>query len=75
MRGENINPLLEGKKPFKDNHQAAAILLATIKKGKGPYSRNTDRAGKGKRIRILFGEGHQKRYLMMKEKLERELQQ
>ncbi len=75
MWWENIKPFLEKKKKFKDNHQAAAMLLATIKKGKGPYSRNTDRAGKGMRVRILFGEWHQKRYLMMKEKLQRELDQ
>ncbi|AHB41745.1 hypothetical protein P148_SR1C00001G0958 [candidate division SR1 bacterium RAAC1_SR1_1] len=72
---QRIQPYLEGKKPFKDHHQAAAMLLATTKKGKGPYSRNTDRAGKGNRVRILFGEGHQKRYLLMKEKLQRELDQ
>lgn len=75
MRGKNIKPLLEGKVPFKDHQQAAAILIATIKKGKWPYSRNTDRAWKWKRIKILLGENHQKRYLMMKEKLQRELEQ
>lgn len=75
MWEQRIKPYLEGKKPFKDHHQAAAMLLATTKKGKWPYSRNTDRAGKGNRIRILFGEWHQKRYLLMKEKLQRELDQ
>lgn len=75
MRGKNIKPLLEGEVPFKDHQQAAAILMATIKKGKWPYSRNTDRAWKWKRVKILLGENHQKRYLMMKEKLQRELEQ
>lgn len=75
MRTEKIKPYLSGEKKFKDHHQAAGILLATIEKWKGPYSRNTDRAGKWNRIRILFWEAHQKRYILMKEKLERELQQ
>lgn len=75
MRGEKIQPYLEGKIPFKNQWQAAGILLATIKKGKGPYSRNTDRAGKGMWIKILMGEAHQDRYLKMKEKLEKELKE
>ncbi|HCY20359.1 TPA: hypothetical protein DIC40_00505 [Patescibacteria group bacterium] len=29
---QRIQPYLEGKKPFKDHHQAAAMLLATTKK-------------------------------------------
>ena len=75
MRGEKIQPYLEGKIPFRNQRQAAGILLATIKKGKGPYSRNTDRAGKGMWIKILMGEAHQDRYLKMKEKLEKELKE
>jgi hypothetical protein len=51
---EQVEPYLRGEKKFKDHHQAAAMLVATIKKGKGPYSRNTDRAGKGLWIKMLF---------------------
>lgn len=75
MREKNIKPYLSGEKKFKDNHQAAAMLLVIIKKWKWPYSRNTDRAGKWMRVSALFWEAHQARYLTMKEKLERELQQ
>jgi hypothetical protein len=32
MREKNIKPYLSGEKKFKDNHQAAAMLLVTIKK-------------------------------------------
>ena len=75
MRWAKIQPFLEGKIPFKDHWQAAAMLLATTKKGKWPYSRNTDRAGKWMWIKILMGQEHQDRYLKMKEKLEKELQE
>ncbi|MEI6425778.1 MAG: hypothetical protein WCO66_00325 [Candidatus Absconditabacteria bacterium] len=75
LREAKIRPYLDGKLPFKDQRQAAGMLLATIQKGKGPYSRNTDWAGKGKWIKILFGAGHQQRYLNMKEKLQLELEQ
>jgi hypothetical protein len=34
MRTTKIQPFLEGKIPFKDQRQAAGILMATIKKGK-----------------------------------------
>lgn len=72
---EQVEPYIRGEKKFKDHHQAAAMLIATMKKGKGPYSRNTDRAGKGLRVNLLLGPEHQKRYILIKEKLERELQQ
>lgn len=73
MRGDKIKPYLDGKIPFKNQRQAAGMLLATTKKWKWPYSRNADRAGKWLRIKILMGNVHQKRYLKMKEKLEKEL--
>lgn len=72
---EQVAPYLHGKKKFRDHHQAAALLIATIKKGKWPYSRNTERSWKGMRVRLLLWEDHQKRYILVKEKLERELQQ
>ena len=75
LRNAYIKPYLDGVKPFKDQRQAAGMLLATIEKGKGPYSRNADRPGKWNWIKILMWEGHQARYLKMKEKLEQELKE
>lgn len=75
MRDRHIKPYLDWTKKFKDHHQAAAMLLVTIEKWKWPYSRNSDRAGKWMWVKSLFWEAHQQRYLTMKKKLERELQQ
>jgi hypothetical protein len=34
MRGAEIEPYLKGLKPFKNQRQAAGMLIATIEKGK-----------------------------------------
>ncbi len=70
-----IKPMIKGQITIKPHYKAAAMLLAMINKGKWPYNRNPEFAAKGMRVNILMWPEHQQRYLNMRAKLIRELQQ
>jgi len=70
-----LKPMLQWQVTIKPHYKAAAILLAMISKGKWPYSKNPEFAAKGMRVNILMWPAHQQRYLDMREKLTRELEQ
>jgi hypothetical protein len=72
---KHLKPMISGQVAIKPHYKAAAMLLAMINKGKWPYNRNPDFAAKGMRVNILMGPAHQKRYLDMRQKLIRELEQ
>lgn len=70
-----IKPMLLWGATIKPHYKIAAILLAIIAKGKWPYSKNPEFAAKGMRVNVLMWPAHQQRYLNMREKLTRELEQ
>lgn len=70
-----LKPLLKGGAKPEPHYKMAALLLAMIKKGPGPYKSNPDLVGKGTWINILLGPEHQARYLTMRDKKIRELEQ
>jgi hypothetical protein len=73
--GKYIEPMIKGKITITPHYKAAAMLLAMIAKGKWPYNRNPQFAEKGMWINILMWPEHQARYLDMREKKIRELEQ
>lgn len=75
MCNNELVPLLRGRKKVDNHYQLAWVLLAMIAKGKWPYNRNTDLVGTWAWIKLLLGAWHQSRYLAIKEKKMRELQQ
>lgn len=73
--GKYIEPMLKWEITIKPHYKAAAMLLAMIAKGKWPYNRNPAFAGKWMWINILMWPEHQARYLDMRAKKVRELEQ
>ena len=70
-----LKPMLDGQIVIKPHYKAAAMLLAMIAKWKWPYNRNPQLAAKGMRINVLLWPAHQQRYLAMREKLIKEMEQ
>ncbi len=70
-----IAPMIKWEIVIQPHYKAAAMLLAMINKGKWPYNRNPEFAAKGMRVNILMWPAHQQKYLVLREKLTRELQQ
>ncbi len=70
-----IEPLLNGTLTIMPHYKLAALLLVHIKKGKWPYAKDPGSTAKGKRIGALLGKYHQERYLTIREKKIRDLEQ
>jgi len=63
--------MASGKERPKDMYKIPAMLLTIINKEKTPYARNFDMIGKGMRVNMILGKGHQKRYLsILNEKMD-----
>lgn len=71
---EVIFPMLSWKVTIVPHYKIAAILLAHLKKGKWPYAKELPIAD-GLWIGKLLGTAHQERYLAMREKKIRDLEQ
>ena len=69
-----IGPMLAGKIKVVPHYKIAAMLLIHLKKGKWPYAKNLPTA-QGKRVGLILGNKHQERYLAIREKRIRDLEQ
>ena len=67
--------MLDGKIEIVPHYKIAALLLVNIKKAKGPYGKHPTLTNEGKWIAKLLGKDHQKRYLAMREKRIRDLEE
>lgn len=72
---EVIRPMLDWKVEIVPHYKIAAILLVHLKKGKWPYSRDPASTAQGKWIGKLLWKEHQERYLAIREKRIRDLEQ
>jgi len=70
-----LKPMLLWQASIKPHYKIAALLLAIIAKGKWPYSKNPEFTAKGMRVNVLMWPVHQARYLDMRQKLIREMEQ
>ncbi len=69
-----IGPMLAGKIKVVPHYKIAAMLLIHLKKWKWPYAKNLPTA-EGKRVGLVLGNDHQERYLAIREKRIRDLEQ
>lgn len=69
-----ILPMLSWQIAIVPHYKIAAILLAHLKKGKWPYAKNLS-PDKGQWIGVLLGKDHQARYLAIREKRIRDLEE
>lgn len=70
-----IQPMLDWTIKIVPHYKMAALLLVHLKKGKWPYAKNPTSTAKGSRIGALLGKDHQARYLAIREKRIRDLEQ
>ena len=70
-----IKPMLDGKVEIVPHYKIAALLLVNIKKAKGPYGKHPAFTNDGRRVGKLLGKDHQQRYLAMREKRIRDLEE
>ena len=70
-----IGPMLDGKIDIVPHYKMAAILLVHLKKWKWPYAKNPASTAKGSRVGKLLWKDHQERYLAIREKRIRDLEQ
>jgi len=70
-----IKPMLDGKIEVVPHYKIAALLLVNIKKAKGPYGKHATFTNDGRRVGKLLGKDHQQRYLAMREKRIRDLEE
>lgn len=70
-----IKPMLDGTIKIVPHYKMAALLLVHLKKGKWPYAKDAPSTAKGNRIGALLWKDHQKRYLAIREKKIRELEE
>lgn len=75
LYNEVIGPMLDWKVEVVPHYKIAAILLVHLKKGKWPYAKNPASTAKGSRVGKLLWKGHQERYLAIREKRIRDLEQ
>ena len=73
--GDVIEPMLSWKIKIVPHYKMAAILLVHLKKGKWPYAKNPSSTAEGRRIGKLLGNDHQARYLAIREKRIRDLEE
>ena len=69
-----IWPMLRWEKKIVPHYKIAAMLLIHLKKWKGPYAKNLS-TSEGSRVGQLLGQDHQKRYLAIREKKIRDLEE
>lgn len=74
LYNEVIWPMLDGKIKIHPHYKIAAILLVHLKKGKWPYAKNLSTTD-GKRVWMILWKSHQQRYLAIREKKIRELEE
>lgn len=70
-----IKPMLDWTVKIVPHYKMAALLLVHLKKGKWPYAKNEKSTAKGSRVGALLGKDHQARYLAIREKRIRDLEQ
>lgn len=70
-----IKPMLDGEIEVVPHYKIAALLLVNIKKAKGPYGKHPTFTNDGRRVGKLLGKDHQQRYLAMREKRIRDLEE
>lgn len=70
-----IKPMLDGEIEVVPHYKIAALLLVNIKKAKGPYGKHPAFTNDGRRVGKLLGKDHQQRYLAMREKRIRDLEE
>lgn len=70
-----ISPMLNWTMEITPHYKIAAMLLVNIKKAKWPYGKHAKLSNEGKWIGKMFGNDHQQRYLAMREKRIRNLEE
>jgi len=70
-----IKPMLDGQIEVTPHYKMAALLLVNIKKAKWPYGKHPSFSNEGKWVGKLLGNDHQQRYLAMREKRIRDLEE
>ncbi len=70
-----IGPMLRWEIEIVPHYKIAAMLLVNIKKAKWPYGKHASLSNDGRWIGKLFGNDHQQRYLAMREKRIRDLEE
>ncbi len=72
---KHIKPMLDGKIKVVPHYKMAALLLVHLKKGKWPYAKDPKTTAQWSWIGNLLGKKHQARYLAIREKKIRDLEE